>query len=190
MPGRPRPAADGENLARFDSNVTGLWHSASRRRLGVTTAAAQWREQPGPPATGRGFPSPPSVRRCWNCASVTHGFISVGRSYIAAACCVALVVVVARLPRCRDGAFIFLSPAPPPHIYVARRRRLCCCRALCCLMSYIGRGGCIPVVETELRLAYLKTFPPLRGAARCRAAAVAALWKKTRGGKINTKMQR
>ena len=57
-------------------------------------------------------------------------------------------------------------------------------------MSYIGRGGCIPVVETELRLAYLKTFPPLRGAARCRAAAVAALWKKTCGGKINTKMQR
>ena len=57
-------------------------------------------------------------------------------------------------------------------------------------MSYIGRGGCTPVVETELRLAYLKTFPPLRGAARCRAAAVAALWNKTRGGKINTKMKR
>ena len=93
MSGRPQPAAGGQSFARFDSNVTGLWYSASRRRLGVTTAAAQWREKPGPPATGQGFPSPPSVRRCWNCALVTRGFISVGRSYIAAACCVALVVV-------------------------------------------------------------------------------------------------
>ena len=46
------------------------------------------------------------------------------------------------------------SPAPPPNVYVARCRRPCCCRALCCLMSYIGRGGCVLVVETELRLAY------------------------------------
>ena len=116
MPGRPRSAAGGENFARFDSNATGLWHSVSRRRLGVTTAAAQWREQPDPPATGRDFSSPPSVRRGWNCASVTHGFISVGHSYIAAACCVALVVVVARLPRCRDGAFISVACAASTHI--------------------------------------------------------------------------
>lgn len=90
--------------------LTRMSPGCGTRRLGIS--ASRRRRRSGGSNLGGGFLL--HLRwRCWNCASVTHGSISVRCSHIATACCVALVVVVvvARLPRCRNNAFISVACA-------------------------------------------------------------------------------
>ena len=170
----PWPAAGGEN----SPGLTRMSPGCGTRRLGIS--ASRRRRRSGGSNLGGGFLL--HLRwRCWNCASVTHGSISVRCSHIATACCVALVVVVVvtRLPRCRNNAFISVAcAAATTHTCGSPSSSLSLSSSL--LFNVMHRPWRLhPRRRNRAQTRLLKKFQPQRGAARRRAAAVTAAAHKS-----------